>query len=348
MLDQKLESVTKRLEAIKGGNFFTRMLGDLTGVTGELEQAQKTTQLMIDSQLALGFATEKQNAARMAGATDEQKSIEAINQKYEERVKIAERITDQNAKAQAMEDIQAIRSAEAYDLRLKLVKKLEDGQKKAADAEEKVVKAREQNVIRTGQIAGLVGAMGGSARGPGQRKTSFEVGMERQAEQAKTRQARIEGENKMYEIAKQMGKTNERGQITDRNAVQNALIQQRIAGAQEEVHQKYVNDSAKALADATIQQKAVTKENQNTEKALSQFGGGLSKTDQTIKDLNETILEGKDNMELFNKATKAGAGGVAEGGGKAGDLSSITTSLDAIYDLLDGVLMELKDYAHAA
>lgn len=344
MLDQKLDSVTKKLEGIQGGNWFSKMLADITGTTKELEATEKTLENMRNSQIALGFATEKQNALRMAGATDEQKSIEAINQKYDERVKIAERITDANAKAQAMEDIQAIRSAESYDLKLKLQKKLEDQQQKAADAEQKVVKAREESVIRTGQIAKLLGAAGGSARGPGQRQTSFEIGMERQASQAALRQTRIEEQNAMYNMAKKLGVVNGRGQITDMNKVRNALVEQAKAGAQEEVAKKYRNEQNKALEDATKQQKDATKEVKNTQDALSQFAPSANQAKSAIDQMASSASNAAGRLQEI-----ASAGG----GEKAPSEIVLNTAgmeilLTDILTELKNNLTELKSYAHAS
>jgi len=343
MLDQKLDAVTKKLEGIQGGNWFSRMLADVTGTTKELEATEKTLENMRNSQIALGFATEKQNAMRMAGATDEEKALDAINQKYNDRVKIAERITDESAKAQAMEDINAIKSAESYDLKLKLQKKLEEQQQKIADAEDKVVKTREENVIRTGQIAKLLGAAGGSARGPGQRQTSFEIGMERQARQATEAQTRIEQQNAMFAMAKKLGVVNERGQITDLNKVRNALVEQRKAGVQEEVHKKYQNEQTKVLSDATKQQQQLVKEQNNTKDALADFvpsaNGAKSAIDAMASAANSAV------------GTLQSLSSMGGGGGGPDEIVLNTSALEGIlgdiYDLLDGTLSELKTYAHA-
>jgi hypothetical protein len=354
MLDQKLDAVTKKLEGIKGGNFFSKFLSDVTGSTAELEKTQKTIQLMVDSQLALGFATEKQNALRTAGVTDEQKSIEAINQKYLERVKIAERITDANARAGAMEDIQAIKSAETYDLKTKLLTKQEDQLNKITDTNEKLDKAREASAIKGGQIAQLLGAAGGSARGPGQRKTSFEIGMERNVAQAKLQQTKISQENAMFQIAKKIGATTKdvsgKEVISDRNKVQNALIAAARGGAQVEVAQKYKNDQVKAVQDATKSQTDAYKAYNETTQAVSQLNGVFVKTDKTLQDLNTTIEDGAKNMELFNKATSGGlsaesAAGVA---GKSDSFGEMAGVLVEIYEVLSNTLDELKTYAHAA
>lgn len=352
MLDQKLDAVTKKLEAIKGGNFFSKFLSDITGTTEELEKNRKTTQLLIDSQLALGFATEKQNAMRVSGATEEQKSAETINQKYAERVKIAERITDANARAGAMEDIQAIKSAETYDLKTKLLKKQEDQLNKIAEADEKLTKAREASATREGQIAQLLGAAGGSARGAGQRKTSFEIGMERASKQATQKEIQIQQENRMFDIAKRIGATTKDASgkevISDRGAVQRELIRQTKDKAQIEVAQKYRNENAKALQDATKQQQDAYKSYNETKSVVDQLGGSVVKTDDAIKDLNQSIKDGKENMDLFNKAA---AGGMAMGavGGGAGAVTEnpIVQSLDDIYELLYETLNDLKTYAHA-
>jgi len=349
MLDSHLEAVTKKLEGIKGGNWFVKMLADVTGTNKELEANAKTLQYLRDAQLAEGFLVQKMNAQKLSGASDEIKSIEAVNQKYEQQKKIAETITDQNAKKNALSDIESAKASDFYDLKTKLQKKQDDQIAKSAELQDKVNQAQANEAIRRGEIAGVVGAAGGSARGAGQRKTSFEIGMERQAKIAEQQQTRKEIEAKQLKIAKSIGKTQEvvdsftgrkKTVITDMNAVRNQLIEDKKTQKMEEVKKAFDTSAyEKATKDATDAQKKNNDSINTTQIALDKLSGTTQQTTDEMKKLGDQT---KENTSVSAEAA---------GGAKA--TTQPTTSLDDVYNLLDGVLSELVDitrelgtYAH--
>lgn len=358
MLDQHLDAVTKKLEAIKGGNWFTKMLADVTGTTKELEAQEATLQRLKDSQIALGILEEKMRAQKMQGASDEMKQIESVNDKYNERLKLANQIKDEDLKKQAISDINAIKGAEMADVQLKLQKQYLDQLNKEADARDQLNQATEAQQVAQGKVAQMASKIGGTARGAGQKPTSFEVGMARQVQKATAEEARQQAERTMMDVAKRIGATRTgptgKTEISDLNKVKNQMIEDAKKGARIEEAKKWsMKESDKAVKKATDAQEQANKQTEETGKALDKLNKEANKlhdstkentnSQKSLKDSTDKATEAqKDLKKSSDKNTKTQEGGGAATGGE-----TTTGILNSIKELLKQNFDELKAYAHA-
>jgi len=129
ILDGSLEAVTKQLGGIQSGNWFTQLIDGATGTSKELKEQIITLERLRDGQIALGFAAERISAERMQGLTDEQKQYDAIDQKLNKRLELADKISNQALKAAAIQDANALAEIEKRNLTIKLTE--EQGKKEA-------------------------------------------------------------------------------------------------------------------------------------------------------------------------------------------------------------------------
>jgi len=129
VLEGSLDGVSKQLGSIKDGNWFTKIIDGATGTSKELEQQRATLERLRDSLIALGFASERNNAERMQGLSDEQKQYDAIDQRLNKRLELADKISDQSVKAAAKQDAIALAEIEKRNLTIKLTE--EQGKKEA-------------------------------------------------------------------------------------------------------------------------------------------------------------------------------------------------------------------------
>jgi hypothetical protein len=199
---------------------------------------------------------------------------------------------------------------------VKAQEKLNDLLQKRVDLQDALKQAQGAQTIRQGEIATATAGVGGSLRGAGQRQTSFEIGLKRQANQAaKQESARAaEVQNMLIRADLRSAK-----KPFDANAVQNEKIERAKRGAAESARKQF-EDSYQKQIDKTTQS---LKDNQNQ-----------------IDDLSKTAKDGADSVDELQKKAE-GASGVT-GGAKGGK------GLTDIYILLEKNLTELKTYAHAA
>jgi DNA repair exonuclease SbcCD ATPase subunit len=129
ILDGSLEAVTKQLGGIQSGNWFTQLIDGATGTSKELKEQIITLERLRDGQIALGFAAERISAERIQGLTDEQKQYDAIDQKLNKRLELADKISNQALKAAAIQDANALAEIEKRNLTIKLTE--EQGKKEA-------------------------------------------------------------------------------------------------------------------------------------------------------------------------------------------------------------------------
>jgi hypothetical protein len=322
LLSNNLENVTKKLEAIKSGNFFSRFLADATGATKELEAQAATLQKMKDSELALGFLKEQQKAQKSVGATDEQKSIDSINEKYQERLKLVDQIKSEGDKATAKSAIDEIKQAELSDLQLKFEEKLKTAKQKTADTQEGIVKASQNRRILEGTNAEMALTTGGTLRGKGQRATSFEVGMAKQLERTQLSAKQNVAQGVLMKRARELGVTGTSLSgteiITDLNKVKNSLLEDATAAKYEAEARKYSTAEAiKAEKQATEAHSKASKEAQDLTDAQSNLKEEINKTTQGQPAPN---LQGQSTAQMLGN----------------------------IYSVLTSALTELKSYAHAS
>ena len=129
ILDGSLEAVTKQLGSIQSGNWFTQLIDGATGTSKELKEQIITLERLRDGQIALGFASERSSAERIQGLTDEQKQYDAIDQRLNKRLELADKISNQSLKAAAIQDANALAEIEKRNLTIKLTE--EQGKKEA-------------------------------------------------------------------------------------------------------------------------------------------------------------------------------------------------------------------------
>jgi len=129
VLEGSLDGVNKQLGSIKDGNWFTKIIDGATGTSKELEQQRATLERLRDGQIALGFAAERSSAERIQGLTDEQKQYDAIDQRLNKRLELADKISNQSLKAAAIQDANALAEIEKRNLTIKLTE--EQGKKEA-------------------------------------------------------------------------------------------------------------------------------------------------------------------------------------------------------------------------
>jgi len=129
ILDGSLEAVTKQLGGIQSGNWFTQLIDGATGTSKELKEQIITLERLRDGQIALGFAAERAGAERIQGLTDEQKQYDAIDQRLNKRLELADKISNQSLKAAAIQDANALAEIEKRNLTIKLTE--EQGKKEA-------------------------------------------------------------------------------------------------------------------------------------------------------------------------------------------------------------------------
>ena len=348
MLDQKLDAVTKKLESIQAGNWFSKLLSKITGTTDELKSQEETLVRLRDSQIALGFALEVQNAQSLDGLTAYQKGLEQNNIKLKERIAIAERISDIDLRSKAIQDAYRLSVIEANDFQSKIDKQQEEAQKKLndllqkrIDLQDQLAKAQQNEIIRQGELAGLA-----SQAAPGQRKTSFEIGLNAAAERAYQKQRKQEQENQDKLIADQLkaqGKANGKQDVQREKArrVEEAA-REKAKKEFEDPYQKQIEKTTKALQDNEAEIKNQAKEIQN-------LGGSASSAQTQIYALGSAADYAAG---VLRSLTSSGGGGGTTGfqdgflGGKEGEGGGKT--LGDIYNLLNDNLIELKTYAHAA
>lgn len=341
MLDQKLDAVTKKLEAINGGNWFSKMLGNITGTTEELKKQEETLIRLRDSQIALGFALEVQNAQSLEGLNSYQKGLEQNNIKLKERLVIAERITDSELKNNAIQNAYRLSVIEAYDFEVKMDKQRQEAQKKLndllqkrIDLQDQLQKAQQSEIIRQGELATQA-----SESAPGQRKTSFEIGLQKKSERAYEAQRKQEQENEDKKIAEEL-KAQEKA--SDKNAVQNEKARRVEKAAAEKAKKEFEDPYLKQIEKTTKALQDNEQEIKNQAKEIQNLGGSASSAQSNI---NSMASAAGDAASALRSLASAG------GGGKFQDEflnpSGDGKTLSDVYELLERNLTELKTYAHA-
>ena len=211
--------------------------------------------------------------------------------------------------------------------------RLNDLIKKRIDLQEQLKKAQEAETIRQGELATMTAGVGGSLRGPGQRQTSFEIGLKRQADQAYKDQIRKEQENYDQQIANEL---KAKKQAYDKNAVQNEKVKRAEEAAREKAKKDFEDPYKKQIEKATeaLNQNQLDIDKQNA--ALKSLGEQANTNTESLKNLSDQTVETTKSLKDLADAAKEG-----KGKDKSGEI------LDKIYKVLDDTLRELKTYAHA-
>ena len=254
------------------------------------------------------------------------------------------------------------------DAELKAAQELAD---KKATLEENVKKA--EGAMLGGGGGGGAGTAPGLARSPGQRETAAARGAREQGERAFQKGRQQEQERFSENVAQQL---KDKGQASDRNAVQNEIIrrsneeaaqrgasseglkQYNDAIASAKAEQKAFNDSLKNSSEATRDygselgkgMSELVPEFDKAQKGVDNFSEGLTensgnmiddflKTGQESDDLGQDFDRTGDEVNRFGQAVKRATPPPSQDKGKAGK------GLGDIYALLDENLKEMRTYA---
>jgi hypothetical protein len=265
------------------------------------------------------------------------------------------------------------------DAELKAAQELAD---KKATLEENVKKAEGAPIGGGGGGGGGgAGTAPGLARPPGQRETAAARGAREQGERAFQKARQQEEERYQANIAQQL---KEKGQASDRNAVQNEIIKREVEKRTQEGGNidglKQYND---AIASAKAEQKALNDSLKNSSEATrdygSELGRGMSelvpefnKAQEGVNNFSEGLTENSGNMiddflqtgresnelgqdfnstgnqvEKFGQAVRKASPPPGKAPSPDADKNKTDDSLKKIEELLKKNFDELKTYAHA-
>lgn len=294
----------------------------------EASAAQKVreTNAIIDKGIEERSAKERDaSEKRRKNTMDEfQLDIDSQNRKTEAESKVFfEKLEYQK---QLLEQAKKNEEAEA---------KLNELLNKRIEIQDQLKQAQQGETIRQGELATMAAGVGGSLRGAGQRKTSFEIGLEKSANRAYqneiNRQAARVDEEVAFDLYLQKGA----GSRIGKNEIQNEKVRRAEQAATERAkrqfedpYQKQIDKTTKALKDNEQQ---ISRQKKTFDDAISSAGK-----------FTETMLDASSNMvDSFLKP------GAAPGGAEAGAGGKETGSLSSIQELLQKNFDELKAYAHA-
>jgi len=191
---------------------------------------------------------------------------------------------------QVLEQAKKLEEAEA---------RLNDLVSKRVELENAILKAKQNQTIRQGELSTMTAGVSGSLRGPGQRQTSFEIGANKAGDRAYLNEINRLAERYDEEIAmdlyiqKKMGGLDPR---VSKNEIQNEK-QKRIEQGRREEAQKKFEDSTqkemdKAKSDLQRNQKEIDKQKGEVEKAKEgkEIGDIYSLLDENLKEMRTYAL----------------------------------------------------------
>lgn len=142
-----LDENIKRLNEIRGGNWFVKLQGDITGVTRELEAQNQSLQRNIDAQIAFGLEVEKQRKFRMIGMTEEAKAQQAIDDRRAKNLEEAAKIKDPTLRVEAEKAAVDISRLEQADLAKRETEKRNLEQNKKIIEDQKIADMRRKDAM---------------------------------------------------------------------------------------------------------------------------------------------------------------------------------------------------------
>jgi len=213
--------------------------------------------------------------------------------------------------------------------------KLNDLLSKRIEIQDQLKQAQQGGTIRQGELSTMAAGLGGSLRGPGQPKTSFEIGLGVGAERAYQTEFRRQAERYSESIAEDLYIQGGPGTQVRASNIQGEMIRRTEAAAREkarkqfeESYQKQIDKTTKALND---NQQQISRQSEALDKAI----GGAGKFAETMFDVSKNMV---DNFLQP---------GAPPGGAEMGEAKRETGSLSSIEKLLEKNFEELKAYAHA-
>ena len=213
--------------------------------------------------------------------------------------------------------------------------KLNELLNKRIEIQDQLKQAQQGETIRQGELATMAAGAGGSLRGAGQRKTSFEIGLEKSANRAYQNEINRQATRVDEEIAFDLYLQKGAGSRIGKNEVQNEKVRRAEQSKTEQAkrqfedpYQKQIDKTTKALKDNEQQ---ISRQKKSFDDAISSAGK-----------FTETMFDASSNM--VDNFLKPGA---ISGGAEAGGAKRDTGSLSGIAELLQKNFDELKAYAHA-
>jgi len=440
VLDGSLETVKKQLGSIQSGNWFTQLSDAATGASKELKEQIISLERLRDGQIALGFAAERSSAERIQGLTDEQKQYDAIDQRLNKRLELADKISNQSLKAAAIQDANALAEIEKRNLTIKLTEeqgkkeadlatqrekdaaaqlvamekireaqqkrfnelydaevKSQEQMQKRIDAELKAEEAKaarqqelQQNLAQAqesqkqntaAQASSIASSMSGGSQSVvgGQRKTSYEVGLEKAQERAFVKGKRDSADAEMQRTIDQIkqeraaagdtrftGKTDAMNRMAE-EAVKAAEAQGKASSGTNEMAKSvetaqselsnfsdttstasYETDTFSTdLSDLGTDFDSAMESADNFSKGLTENSGNMiddflntgKESDELGKDFNET----SDEVNRFGEAVKKNT--PPPQAKETGKGSKSDDPLTKIHKLLEDNLKEMRTYA---
>lgn len=190
--------------------------------------------------------TDSETSSKSSRAVDaESRGIESAykigskfdNDRLDYQRKEAKRIQDLNdARERAVAEEPQKRFDAAVEKINEKVKIAGDLLNKKDNLEEQLKEAVKQNVQAQGVMSSIASGTGGSARGAGQRMTSFEIGAQRAEQRAAQHMTQVTAEAYKNQVAMDLAMA---GRPHDRNAVNNELIERRKDAAKQAAGQAY-------------------------------------------------------------------------------------------------------------
>lgn len=213
--------------------------------------------------------------------------------------------------------------------------RLNDLLNKRIEIQDQLKQAQQGETIRQGELATMTAGVGGSLRGAGQRKTSFEIGLEKSANRAYQNEINRQAARVDEEIAFDLYLQKEAGSRIGKNEIQNEKVRRAEQAATERAKKQF-EDPYKKQIDKTT--KALKDNEQQISRQKKSFDDAISGAGK----FTETMFDASTNMvDSFLKPGAAPGDAEARAGGKD------TGSLASIQELLQKNFDELKAYAHA-
>ena len=335
----------------------------IKGATEEQKAIQEIDKALSDQLDSINVLKESKTAANLLAIAEIKK--EAIEQKAatEERQKSEKNLSDvikeraqselkaYEAEAKARQDAQKVLQTFEADKAKAHQEELKRSAEKISAIEDEIKTLQDRNkeilrgmAISGGGLATEASRVGGSARGEGQRKTSFEIGMERKAKQAEQdaqRELRKQTEEIAVERLKKEGKPTDKASIQrELGVMQKEGITAKTLAPIEEYkdQQKALTENEKALAQNTDQLKESKKSQEELDSKAKETTATFDGTDFSVNKMGES-----------SDMVSGSLGGLKdEVDSSASSFDSIKNSLNSIGDGASSALAQLTSLAGAA
>lgn len=322
------QEIKKTVDDLYGAHTAARdkMLADyaIKEYAVEEENARKATDLRLSNSMAeFDLEQKSQNTAF---------EIERarLNEQIQTRLKAAE---DEAKKRE-----ESAKKIEEYQNKLLALTE------KRVALEEQLQTAKQSETIRQGELATMSAGVGGTARGAGQRPTSFEIGLQRAADRAYEAQRREEQRKQDEEIATDLYLQGGPGTHVTAQDVQREKVRRAEQAAREKAKKEFEDPYQKQIEKTTQALKNNEQEINNQKKAMQDLGVSALSAQAQIASMGSSADAAATNL---NSLASAGGGTSPSPFADIGEYGGGGKTLSDVYELLDDTLNELMSYAHA-